>query len=247
MSDVKSAKRVFEFLEYFSEVQRSVSVAEVANKFKYPNSSVSSILRTMVSLGYLSYDRSKRTYLPTARLPFLSTWIGTRLFEKENLQRIMEDLSAATGAAIMLATLNGRQCQYVHILPATSAVRLHTAPGFRPLARTAAGIALLSKLDDEYIKKLMRRIAADAPKETVKIPDLMAKISAVRRKGYSMSIGHMFAGGGAIAVPLPTTADSSPMVVAIGSVESLLIRHESEYAKLIKATIAKHFGRKADE
>ena len=56
MDAVKSARRVFEFLEYFARVQRAVSVAELAAHHAYPNSSVSALMRSMVTLGYLSYD-----------------------------------------------------------------------------------------------------------------------------------------------------------------------------------------------
>ncbi len=242
MSDVKSAKRVFEFLEYFAQAQCDVSVAEMAKYFGYPNSSVSSILRTMVTLGYLSYDRSKRTYLPTARLPFLSAWIGTRLFDKENLQRLMEELSAVTGAAIMLSTLNGQRCQYIHVLPATSAVRLHSAPGFRPLARTASGMALLAQLDDAYVKRLMLRVGSEEPQEAVNIRELLVRLAKIRREGHAISIGGLVKGGGAVAVPLPPSKNSPPMAIAIGNVEAILQRQTNEYAKLIKKMIAKHIN-----
>jgi DNA-binding IclR family transcriptional regulator len=242
MSDVKSAKRVFEFLEYFASVQREITVAEVAKEFGYPNSSVSSILRTMVSLGYLTYDRSKRTYLPSARVPFLSSWIGTQLFEKEALLQMMDELSSLTGAAIMLGTLNGLSCQYVHILPATSAVRLHTSPGFRPLARTACGLALLSQLEKNYVTRLMTRIGAEDPLEAVNVRDLLARLEAIRRDGHVLSVNALVRGGGAVAVPLPKRKDTTPMAISVGNVEAVLRDKHQEYAELIKSCIAKYFS-----
>ena len=44
VESVKSARRVFEFLEYFAKVQRAASVAEIADQYGYPNSSVSAVM-----------------------------------------------------------------------------------------------------------------------------------------------------------------------------------------------------------
>ena len=143
MEAVKSARRVFEFLEYFAQVQRAVSVAEVAAHYRYPPSSVSAVMRTMVGLGYLSYDAPARTYLPTARLPFLVGWIGTRLYDADSVRAVMRELSEATGETIVLGAQNGTRAQYIDILDATGPVRLHAVAGsFRSMPHTAVGLAL---------------------------------------------------------------------------------------------------------
>ena len=165
VEQVKSAKRVFEFLEYFARVQRAVGVAEIARHYGYPNSSVSTVMRTMAQLGYLAYDGRARTYLPTARLPFLVDWIATQLYDQEGVRAVMGELSRATGETILLGVQNGNRVQYVQVVEATGPFRLLAEPGsYRGLASTAVGHILLSRLPDATVDRIVRRINADEPR-----------------------------------------------------------------------------------
>ena len=220
MDAVKSARRVFEILEYFAQVQRAVPVAELSAEYGYPPSSVSALMRTMVMLGYLSYDGSARTYLPTARLPFLAGWIGTRLYESESVRAIMRTLSQQTGETIVLAAQNGARAQYLEILDATGPVRLHaTAGSFRALAHTAVGLALLSRLRDAKLGPLLRRINSEEPDagQRVQLSALRARLERVRRDGYAFSLDGVVAGAGAIALLLPARFGVTPLALGIAS------------------------------
>ena len=243
METVKSARRVFEFLEYFAMVQRDVSVAELAHHYGSPNSSVSSIMRTMVSMGYLSYNNKRRTYLPTARLPFLTNWVGSKLFHYDRLRSVMEQLSEETGETIMAAIQNGTRLQYLHVIEATGPIRVQAvAYSFRPLASTAIGQLILSRYDDAHVGQLIRRINAeekDASKQ-VDLPSLIEKLKRIRSEGYSLSIGGTFPGGGAIACFLPEMMNGHPLVIAIGSVEYVLTHNTDRLVGLIRASIAQH-------
>src|SRR3546814_17492015 len=66
-SVVKSAGRVLRILEYFDSVQREACVSEISRTLKWPQSSTSVLLKSLVSLGYLQKDRYRRTYRPTRR------------------------------------------------------------------------------------------------------------------------------------------------------------------------------------
>ena len=245
METVKSARRVFEFLEFFAKVQRDVSVAELANHYDFPNSSVSSIMRTMVSMGYLSYNGRRRTYLPTARLPFLVNWVGTQLFQHERLRRVMEQLSEETGETIMVGIQNGVRVQYLHVIDATGPIRLHAVAGsFRPLAQTAIGQVILSGYDDAHVGRLVRRINAEepGPEKRVDLPSLLEKLKRVRTEGYALSIGGTVPGGGAIACALPEMMNEHPLVIAIGSGEYVLTHSADRFVDLMCTSIAQHYA-----
>ena len=79
-SSIKTAKRIFEVLEYFEDVKRPISLKEVSTKCDYPTSSAAALLKSMVVLGYLSYDSYNRTYLPTMRIAQMGEWLNTGLF-----------------------------------------------------------------------------------------------------------------------------------------------------------------------
>lgn len=243
MEKVKSAQRVFEFLEYFAKVQREVSVAELARHYNYPNSSVSTVMQTMVSMGYLAYQPGARTYLPTSRLLFLVEWVGTRLYDSDAVRSVMRDLSTATGETIILGMQSGTRAQYIQVIDATGPVRLHAEPGsFRGLANTAVGHILLSNYDDVHVGRLIRRINNDEadPTQHVDLPRLLADLTVVRRQGYALSIGGVVPGAGALAMLLPDSFGPIPLAIAISSVEVVMRTNLERYVELIRRTIGIH-------
>lgn len=244
MDTVKSARRIFQFLEYFAKVQRDVSVAELANHYDFPNSSVSSLMRTMVAMGYLSYDVRRRTYLPTARLPFLVNWVGTQLFQHDRLRRVMEELSEQTGETIIVGIQSGIRVQYIHVVEATGPIRLHATSGsFRPIALTAMGQLILSGYDDAHVGRIVRRLNAEEKDEggQVELAPLLERLAKIRQDGFALSIGGTVPGGGAIACFLPEDMNGNRMALAIGSGEYVLNHNAERFVGLMRSAIERHY------
>ena len=65
---IKSAARTLEVLELFHEQRAPLRLKYIFEKLSYPQSSTTSLLKSMVVLGYLNYDRPSRTYFPTPRV-----------------------------------------------------------------------------------------------------------------------------------------------------------------------------------
>lgn len=243
MEMVKSAQRVFEYLEYFARVQRAVSVAEIAGHHGYPSSSVSAVMRTMVSLGYLSYDASARTYLPTARLPFLVGWIGSRLYDGDAVRAIMRELSEATGETILLGAQNGVRAQYIEIVDATGPVRLHAEAGsFRSMPHTAVGLVLLSRYKPAELGAVIRRINNEQPDATrhVDLAQVWEAIAAIQREGWCLSLDGVVPGAGAVAMLLPGHLGVTPLAIGISSVDTVLLAQQDRFIVLMRRVIARH-------
>lgn len=81
-SVIKTARRIFEVLEYFDEVQQPASLKDMSIHFGYPVSSASALLKSMVVMGYLDYDAYSRTYMPTMRIATLGNWVQGALDRK---------------------------------------------------------------------------------------------------------------------------------------------------------------------
>ena len=100
---VKSAARVLHILEFFDEVKRTTSAAEVAEHYGWPHSSTSVLMRSLVKLGYLHYDASERSYFPSTRVALLGDWIQENLFKDGQLMDLMRSLNDETGETVVLA------------------------------------------------------------------------------------------------------------------------------------------------
>src|SRR3954471_16702946 len=103
---VKSAGRVFEVLELFDAERQAMTATAIARALKYPASSTVALLKSMVSLGYLSYDLNDRTYFPTIQLAVISRWLEDSFYVEGHLLELMDEIAAATRENIILCWQN---------------------------------------------------------------------------------------------------------------------------------------------
>ena len=158
---------------------------------------------------------------------------------------MMKEISEATGDTIVLANRNGLHMQYIHVIQATSAARLHMTLGtVRPIASSGAGYALLGTLPDNEIRRIVMRINADAEdgQPLIKASELIAELEAVRRRGYAFTCDMVTRGGGIIAAPLPHEDGRAQMVLGIGGISEVMRGREAELAKILLGAIESHFG-----
>jgi IclR family KDG regulon transcriptional repressor len=204
-SAVKSARRVFEILEHFARERRPLGLKDVLGDLGYPASSGSALMKSLVALGYLDYDRERRTYFPTMRIASLGAWVHDALFGDGALLALMEHLHAVTGETVILATQSDLHAQYVHLIHSAEPLRVSVPPGARrPLAASGMGWLLLSAKTNAEIEKLRRRINADAdagPKLTREA--LLERVNEVRARGYAFSKHTVSEGVGVIGALLP--------------------------------------------
>src|SRR4051794_31187165 len=97
---IKSARRVFEILELFDRERRRLSLKEISARLGYPASSGSVLLKSVVALGYLDYDRRVKTYFPTMRITALGGWVPGALFGEGGVAELMDHLRAVTGETV---------------------------------------------------------------------------------------------------------------------------------------------------
>jgi IclR family transcriptional regulator, KDG regulon repressor len=206
---IKSARRVFEVLEYFDRIRAPVTLSEICDAFGYPPSSGSGLLKSLVQLGYLEYDKRSRTYLPTMRIAQLGSWVATDLFGGLNILHLM----------VVLAARSDLQAQYVHVVHSNEALHFAVAPGtLRPLARSGFGRLLLSAEPDAVVEATVRRIDAQRGARDAKIDqrELMAELKLIRRQGYAASASRITPGVSTMGVLLPTTPFGRTFAIGVG-------------------------------
>lgn len=230
---VKSAARVLEILEYFDDIRREANVVEISSALNYPQSSTSALLRSLVKLGYLKHEPFRRTYVTSNRVTLLGHWASPEVYRQGPLIEMMNDITAFSGDAAILATRRGLYAQYVHVVQATVPARLHLTIGtMRPLAASGTGLALLSTLRDPEITRLINRINAEALSEEEKINprSAMEVVQKMRTQGYTLCCNMISRGGATLSVVLPKMGDEAPMVLAIGGIAEVMLRREAELA-----------------
>jgi DNA-binding IclR family transcriptional regulator len=216
---IKSARRVIEIMEHFDRKRCPLGLKEICEELDYPVSSGAAMLKSLMMLGYLEYDRTSRTYLPTMRIAVLGRWVADQLFSEFRMLPLMEELRERTRETIILGTQSESRAQYVHVLRSPQPLSYSAEPGsLRPLTRSGVGLVLLSTKSNEEIDALVYRSNYDEPNRGRRVPlkDVMEKVNVIRKQEYFFS-RHLYTEGiGVIAIALPAAPYNRTFVIAVG-------------------------------
>lgn len=238
----RSIKRTLEVLEFFDPEHPAVSVSEISRALGYPQSSTSILLKSLMELGYLHYDKANRTYRPTARVALLGRGVQSYLFGDGTVMAALEDISQRTGEMVILAARAGVVVQYIHVIPATNPVRMHLRTGaVRPMVGAAVGHLFLSALPEEDLEPEIDRLVAvtDLPPAFSR-ELLLREIRRIRRSGYALSTNTVTPGGGVVAVLLPGTFNGQTLAIGIGGVASIITSNGERFVEIMREAVRRH-------
>lgn len=241
---VKSAVRVLHVFEYFDRIEREGTVMEIARALDIPQSSTSVLLKSLVGLGYLVQDRERKTFIPTARLTRLGAWVAPALTPDSAVIALMEELGHTTGETIILGALAGEVVRYIHVVSATTALRLHVGPDTaRPVATSGMGRMLMSTLPAERVREIVQRHNASErnPERRLNLATVTRDLSGIRAAGYALSLNRITRGAGVIAVLLPSD-DGAALCLGIGGLSKTIQEQSGALVKLMRQGIARHLA-----
>lgn len=240
---IKTAGRMFEVLEYFREVQRPLSVRDIAEHFSYPLSSTSVLMRSFATLGYLSYDQGRRAYFPTLRLATLGEWVYEWVASGHLLPQLVRELAERTEETAVIAVQNDIFSQYVEVVPGRHSIQVYFPPGTRRLmCHSGSGWSLLAGQSEEAVRKLVHRtnLKLGQYEGQVDLAELQLRLDEVRRDGYAFSRGTVTPGAGVIAMALPQPQLGAPLSIAVAGVLERLESLRPQIVKTLRSVIDRH-------
>lgn len=236
---VKSAQRAFAVLELFELERRALGLGEVTAALGYPTSSAAALLKSLVIMGYLEYDRAARAYMPTMRIAVLGQWVHEGLFGEGAILAAAHRLHAETGLTVVLAAQSDLYAQYLHLVHSGEPLKAMVTPGqLRPLARSGMGLLLLSAQSDAEVRRLMRRVNARQPDGRIEVSDLLVRLHEVRGRGYAFSKDAVSPGFGLVGVLAPRAVAARQLAIGItGRTDDLEFR-EAELVARLRVAVA---------
>lgn len=238
---VKSAARVVEVLELFERHRRPLRVVEIATLMDAPQSSISMLLSTLKSAGYMDYDAKDKAYCPSLRVTFLCEWLTRSPYRGDVLPDAVRTLARQTSETVLVGRIHGVKIQYVAVLDSKYDLRFTPRPGtIRPLHRSGVGIALLSSFTEIQAQNLLERYNAGCPAKSLKadVKRIMREVGLARQLGYYQSSGLSTPGAGVIAALLPPTVRRQRLALAIGAPLDRLSKHREFYLERLMEAIA---------
>lgn len=214
--NVKSVKRTIEALKLFGLTKMPMSAAMVQHGLNIPQSSTWMLLKTLTSLGYLTFDPHKRVYTPTISVNLLGAWMQDARLNGVDFESTMQRLHTETNAAVLLGMQNGMFVRYIHTLQNPQDIRFNFPTGIeRPIWIVAAGKALLSLQPDSDVAALVRRVNARGEYNQINLRQLRDELAECRRQGYSINRGTATRGIGAMAMVLPAIDDGPSVSLCV--------------------------------
>ncbi len=220
---VKSAVRALDILKLFSELRRDLTQKEIILRLGYPQSSATFLLKSLVSAGYLSFDRKRRTYLPAPEVYQLGKWLEDlgyeQMFRHGVLTELLADLRTRTGHTISLTSQNDIFVQWHRIVGETLS---HDPPlcegAALPLIWSSYGCVLLSRESDAQIDRVVRLINARerVPECKVDVAHTTAMLREIRSNTVFYMVNTRLNEAASIATVLPMRIAGRHIAVGVG-------------------------------
>ena len=219
-------------LELFTFWRRGATASEIEAALDMPQSSTSVLLRSLVEMGYLDYNRADRTYWPTLRVAILGDWMRDSVSDFLHAEHV-DALRDRFGETVLIGRRLGANVNYLQIARSGQQLQFYVQQFTRrPLCISASGRALLSTLDDAQVLKIARRTIHYATSDAEQINEavLLSVVREIRQTGISETDERL---GGesdllAIATLIPSGQGDEPFSLCIAGPKERVQRRREE-------------------
>jgi DNA-binding IclR family transcriptional regulator len=235
---IKSARRVLEILEYFDREHPSATVMDMSRALSYPQSSTSELLRSLTRLGYLHYNRYRRTYTPTARVALLGAWVDPTLFRGGAVLEALDHVAALVGETVLLSTAANYVVQHLHVVHGASEHAITDHAGREEsLLHSPQGRMILSSYRDMHIRSALHRLNAEEPdpERRVRINETFAELIELRKQGFVVQPEAHEDGSGVIAILLPPRRGIERLALSVIAPREVIEARKDEILQIMLA------------
>jgi IclR family pca regulon transcriptional regulator len=207
-------------LNCFSSERTVLGIAMLADELNMSRSTTHRYASTLVALGYLEQDQSRR-YRLAPRVADVGMSVLGSMALRERARGPLRELREQTGRTVSLAVLDGREIRYVERLRGwrrgQHAADLNLGLGARmPVHCTAMGKVLLAGLPDGDRTRLISELELKrrGPKSITSKRALRAELEQVHAEGFAFGDEELAPGVRTLAVAV--TGPDGAVLAAIG-------------------------------
>lgn len=201
LSSVRNALRI---LKSFSTFEPTKRVQELSESLGLAKSTVSRLLATLASEGFVIKDEKTKAYRLGLSVLTLGGIITNSLEIHKEAAPVLYKLVNDTGETAHLAILDGLDTIYIHKEECNHPVRILTHLGRRnPAYCTSSGKVLLAFNESNIVEKVIENGLVPYKPNTITNPDELRKeLEKVRQQGFAVSTEELTEGTRSIAAPI---------------------------------------------
>lgn len=188
---MRTLEKAFSILDVFSHTRPSLRLADISEATGIDRSTAHRMLRSMVDQGYLMHRRDSRRYELGPSLLRLALIREAVVSTRAHYEDLVRDLTAQTQESSHVSLRAGMKLATIAAAQGLLANRVAHEAGVQldPHA-TASGLAYLAFAAPEDLERcLAQPLTSYSAATPVKIPDLMARIGAIRETGHAIADG----------------------------------------------------------
>lgn len=233
LSSVKNALLV---LKSFSSFEPVKTVSELSEELGLAKSTVSRLLTTLASEGFVEKDEQSRAYRLGLSVLTLGGIVTNHLEIHKEASPVLSSLVNDTGETAHLSILDELDTIYIHKEECNHPVRILTHLGRRnPSYCTSSGKVLLAFGDAKITEKVIGRGLIPYTANTITNPNkLWRELEKIRKQGYAISTEELTEGTRSVAAPIRDyTGKVVSAITVVGPIQRMSNRKIETIAKRV--------------
>ena len=201
--EVAALGRGLQLLDCFRSAERFLGSQELVERSGLPKATVSRLVRTLVSYGYLEFaEKQGKYYLGAGVLSLGFSALGS-MGIRQVARPLMRELAEQSSASVGIGTRDRRAMVYVENCASAANHNFRLNTGSRvPLATSALGRAYYCGLTEEERAVLLRDLSTRTPAEYRETKAALdAGLRSFEKLGFCVSIGEWQTDVNAVGVP----------------------------------------------
>lgn len=243
---LSSVKNALCILNSFTEEEPEKKISELAIKLGLAKSTVSRLMMTMASEGFVIKDPDTQRYRLGLSVLNLSGVVTSRMEVHREALPCIRQLVKTIDETAHLVILQDVEVVYLVKEESTHPVRISSHIGKKnPAHCTSSGKMLLAHQDEEIIDKVIEHGLKKYTEHTITDPDLFRKnLKSIKEQGYAISFEEFI--DGVVTVGTPVLDYTGQVVAAITIVGPIQRIHQHNIHFFIKKAmeVAKEISEK---
>ena len=234
---LSSVKNALTILKSFSMAEPKKKVGKLALELGLSKSTVSRILSTLASEGFVEKNPKDNSYQLGLSVLTLGGIVTSHLDVHKEAAPVLNQVVNRTGETAHLAILDGLDTIYIQKKECNHPVRILTHVGRRnPAYCTSSGKVLLAYSDEQAVEEIIEKGLIKYSKNTITDPDQLRKeLKMIRKQGYATSKEELTEGTTSIAAPIRDWKGKViSAITVVGPIQRIQDHKVPTFARVVK-------------
>ena len=215
---VTSLKRGLSILRAFSRKPGGLSNGQLAKQTKLAPSTISRLIYTLRELGYLTYDRTTRSYILTPQVLTLGYPVLSQAPLLHQVRPVLVQIAQETGETAAFAQRDGLYATFLDCVQGHNMLAVRMEIGARlPLETSASGLCLIKVCTEAERRVILSRIRTSLTRRHIPVSPFEERVREALESQVVVTRDTWHKGIGGISVPVSNGLEIGVITVPVST------------------------------